>query len=98
MDLKKYVKLCGESANRKGWIITWLDLPQYLMATIHELTDGFDRGWRDDNKEKMQEEIGDCLVRLFHMCHDLDIDIETILQRIMEENEKRPFKHGHKRI
>lgn len=98
MDLKEYVKKCGESANRKGWFIVWEDLPEYLMATIHELTDGFDRGWRDDLHDKMEEEIGDCLVRLFHICHDLDVDIETILQRLMEENEKRPHKHGRKRM
>lgn len=98
MDLKEYVRRCGESANRKGWLITWEHLPEYLMATIHELTDGFDTGWRDDDGAKMSEEIADCLVRLFHICHDLNIPIEDILARIMEENEKRPHKHGRVRM
>jgi NTP pyrophosphatase (non-canonical NTP hydrolase) len=98
MELREYVKRCGESANRHGWTITWPELPAYLMATIDELTDGFEKGWRNDNKEKMNEEIGDCFVRLFHICHDLDIDIETVLERIMKNNERRTYKHGHQRI
>ena len=97
-NLKWYIEKCGESANRKGWFITWEHLPEYLMATIHELTDGFDTGWRDDDETKMSEEIADCIVRLFHICHDLNIPIEDILTRIMEENEKRPHKHGRKRM
>jgi len=98
MDLKEWVELCGKSANEKGWKVTWEQLPAYLLATLHELTDGFDRGWRDDNKEKMYEEIGDCLIRLFHIIHDLEIPIERILERIVEQNKKRPYKHGRKRI
>lgn len=98
MNLREYIKFCGESANRKGWFITWEHLPEYLMATIHELTEGFDSGWRDDNKAKMSEEVVDCLVRLFHIAHDLNIPVETILTRVMEENEKRPYKHGRARM
>jgi len=244
-DLSWYIKKCGEAANKKGWKITWEILPEYLMATIDEICDGFEDGWRGgdkeslvyiagfmdgegcisfskkntsynvhinisntnrnilnwiqktlkergiimklypkkkekatdkqgyrlecfkmedvkkllgllfpylkgkrkqallvleflirrekerakkyrahlskreleivtevhnlnhqevveiplkDGKDKFNEEIGDCLVRLFHMCYDLNIPIEDILQKIMEENEKRPYKHGHKRI
>lgn len=98
MELKEYIKKSGESANRKGWKVTWETYPFYLLATIDELTDSFDRGWRDDNKEKAFEEIGDCLIRLFHIIHDLEIPIEEILARLMEENEKRPYKHGHVRL
>jgi len=97
-DLKWYIKNCGESANSKGWKVTWEDLPAFLMATIDELTNGFEKGWRDDKPDKMNEEIGDCFVRLFHICHDLDIPLEEILERIMKNNEKRVKLHGHKKI
>jgi len=98
MELREYIKKCGESANRKGWKVTWENLSEFLILTIHELTDGYDKGMRDDNREKMQEEIGDCLIRLFHIIHDLEIPIEEILKRLMEENERRPYLHGHKRL
>ena len=96
--IAKYIKRCGESANKKGWKITWEHYPEYLLATIDELMDSFEKGWRDDNIKKASFEIGDCFVRLFHICHDLDIPIEEILEKIMKNNEKRKFKHGHKRI
>lgn len=98
MELKELIKRCGEEANKKGWKVTWESYPAYLLATIDELTDSFDSGWRDDNKAKAYEEIGDCLIRLFHIIHDLEIPIEDILTRLLEENKKRPFKHGRKRI
>jgi len=93
-----YIEECGKSANKKGWKVNWEMFPAYILATIDELTDSFEKGWRDDNKEKAWEEIGDCFVRLFHICHDLKIPLEEILERIMEENKSRPYKHGHKRI
>lgn len=94
-DLKWYIKKCGESANKKGWLITWDSYPEYILATIDELTDSFEKGWRDDKKEKAFEEIGDCLVRIFHICHDLGIPMEKILKRLMKNNEKRAHLHGH---
>jgi len=98
MELEEYIKECGEAANEKGWVITWETLPRFLLATIDELTDAFESGWRDDKKEKANEEICDCLVRLFHICHDLEIPAEKILKRIMKNNKKRAYKHGHKRM
>jgi NTP pyrophosphatase (non-canonical NTP hydrolase) len=98
LELNEYIRLCGESANRKGWKVTWEHLPEFLMATIDELFDGFEKGWRNDKPIKMYTEVGDCFVRLFHICHDLDIPLEEILQKIMRNNERRVYKHGHKQI
>ena len=96
--LSYYLKECGEAANQKGWKVTWTELPAYLMATIDELCDGFERGWRDNKEKKMHVEIGDCFIRLFHISHDLNIPLEKILIRLLEENKSRPYKHGHERI
>jgi len=98
MELKEYIRLCGESANKHGWHVTWDDYPEYCLAAIDELMDSFEKGWRKNNKKKAEEEIGDCFVRLFHYCHDLDIPMEDILERIMKNNERRVYKHGNKRI
>lgn len=98
MNLKDLIEKCGKAANKKGWKITWETYPEYLLATIDELSDSFDNGWRNDDKEKAFEEIGDCFVRLFHLCHDLNIDLEKILMKLLKENEKRPYKHGRIRI
>lgn len=48
----------------------------------------------DNWKEHFEEEIADIFVRLFHMCGDLDIDIEKALEKKMKYNQERPYKHG----
>jgi len=98
LEIKELIEICGKSANKKGWKITWETLPLYLLCTLHELTDGFDKGWRNNNHDKMNEEIGDCFIRLFHICYDLEIPIEEILDRLIKENKERPFKHGHENL
>lgn len=98
VELKDLIKECGECANKHGWKVTWESYPEYILAAIDELMDSFERGWRNNNKEKAYDEIGDCFVRLFHYCHDLDIPLEDILKRLIKNNKKRSYKHGHKRI
>jgi len=96
--LAYYIKECGEDAKKHGWHVTWDSYPEYILAAIDELMDSFEKGWRKDNKEKAFEEIGDCFVRLFHYCYDLNIPIEDILKRLMANNKRRAYKHGNKRI
>lgn len=98
MEIKEYIRKCGEAANKKGWKITWETFPTYMALTAHEVLDAVDKGWRDDNKKKAYEEIGDTFVRLFHVCHDLDIPIEEILERILKNNKRRKYRHGHRKI
>jgi NTP pyrophosphatase (non-canonical NTP hydrolase) len=45
-------------------------------------------------KEHFEEEIADLLIRTFHLCGDLDIDIDKALKTKMEYNKKRPYKHN----
>jgi NTP pyrophosphatase (non-canonical NTP hydrolase) len=98
MELLEYIKICGESANAKGWKITWETFPIFMALTAHEVLDAVDKGWRNDNKEKAEDEIGDTFVRLFHICHDLNVDLESILKRIIKNNKKRQYHHGHVRL
>lgn len=50
----------------------------------------------DNWEEHFEEEVADIFVRLFHMCGDLDIDIEKVLEKKMKFNKTRPFKHNKK--
>lgn len=56
--------------------------------------DGINKIHCDNWKEHFEEEIADTFVRLFHLCGDLEIDIEKVLEKKMEYNKKRPHKHG----
>jgi hypothetical protein len=93
------IKKCGEAANKKGWRVKWdgparESFPTFVTLTAHELLDAVDKGWRDNNRPKAFEELGDSLVRHFHIIHDLNVQMPTILRRILKENENRPYKHG----
>ena len=102
-QLRYLIDTCGKAANKKGFKVKWNGeakkaFPTFVTLTAHELLDAVDKGWRNDDKEKAFEEIGDCFVRLFHICYDLEIPLEKILLKIMEENKKRAYKHGKKII
>jgi NTP pyrophosphatase (non-canonical NTP hydrolase) len=43
-------------------------------------------------------EIADLLIRVFHLCGDLGIDIEAALRMKMEKNESRPYHHGRANV
>ena len=97
-EIEILIKECGESANAKGWKITWETFPTYIALTAHEVLDSVDKGWRNDDKKKAFVEIGDTFVRLFHICHDLNIPLKEILKKIMKNNRKRKYRHGHVKI
>lgn len=103
LTLNQLIKECGEAANKKGWTIKWdgtakESFPIFMTLTAHEILDAVDKGWRDNNKKKAFEELGDGFVREFHICHDLNIPMQDILKRIMKENEDRPYRHGRVKL
>jgi NTP pyrophosphatase (non-canonical NTP hydrolase) len=67
-----------------------------LSEAMEDWRDGKLRFYYDENgKPKgFETEIADCLIRLFHMCGDLNIDIEKVLNVKMSYNKTRPFHHG----
>lgn len=56
--------------------------------------DGKNKIHCDNWREHFEEEIADVFIRLFHMCGDLEIDLEKILEKKMKYNKKRKFRHG----
>jgi len=56
--------------------------------------DGKNKIHCDNWKEHFEDEVADILIRLFHMCGDLDIDLLTVLRRKMQYNINREHLHG----
>jgi len=96
LELKDLIEECGKEANKKGWKVDWKSFPIYMALTAHEVLDSVDKGWRNDDRKKAMEEIGDTLIRLFHIIHDMNFPIEDELRRIMRNNKRREFRHGKK--
>lgn len=49
-------------------------------------------------KDSFEDEISDALIRLFHLCGLLGIDIDTHVRLKMEYNKTREHKHGGKKF
>lgn len=52
------------------------------------------RSDENDWKESFEEEIADTFIRLFDFCGNYSIDIETYINKKMDYNESREWKHG----
>lgn len=95
--IEDLVKEATETANSKGFHVTWDTVPTYLMLVVTELSEAME-AWRDDDIESFKEEISDVLIRIFHICGDLKIDISNAVRAKMLANKTRPYKHGRKRL
>jgi len=48
------------------------------------------------DKEKVGEELADCVIRIFDFCGGRNIDLQKILYQKIEVNKKRAYRHGKK--
>jgi len=56
--------------------------------------DGKNKIHCDNWKEHFEAEIADIVIRTLHLVGDLDIDLESILEKKMKYNKKRSHLHG----
>jgi NTP pyrophosphatase (non-canonical NTP hydrolase) len=55
--------------------------------------------YREDGKpEGIPSELADVVIRLLDICGYLNIDLEAALIEKMTYNEKRPYRHGGKKL
>ncbi len=97
LEIERLIKDCKENANNHGWLIHWdkhnfdyenkkiLSIGDALCLCHSELSEALE-AHRDNDIEHFSEEIADEFIRLFHLCGDLNIDIE---KHISEKNDKK---------
>lgn len=104
-DMQKIVITWAES---KGWYpdpdLTFATMIALLHSEVSEALEAFrkigmedytDRGGKPDD---VASELADILIRLLHYCAVLGVDLEHEFDRKMAYNEKRPFRHGGKKL
>lgn len=97
MRLKELCELCYKIAHEKGFYDKYEEsgrpISEMLMLIVTELGEACEAD-RKNNWDNFKEEIADTFIRLADMCGYLDIDIETEIEKKVEINKKRPYRHG----
>jgi len=108
-QIQTYIKESKRNANEHGWLIKWsndncisenykiISIGEALCLCHSELSEALE-AFRKDDFEHFKEEIADEFIRLFHLCGDLDINIENEIKIKMNKNKNRPKYHGKKNL
>ena len=94
MKLKELCEKSHEIAKKTGW---WdnTTIQEKILMTIVELSEAVQKD-RAGDEAGFHEEICDVFIRLADLTEYLGIDIEAEIERKMEINKKRGYKHGKK--
>jgi NTP pyrophosphatase (non-canonical NTP hydrolase) len=98
--MKKTIQqLCEEAfstAKSKGWH----DEPREFgtsLALIHaEVSEALEADRRHEGINRVTEELADVCIRVFDLCGYYGWDLETAIEKKMEYNKLRTYKHGGK--
>ena len=79
----------------KGSAITTYNfaIGNMLMLIVSEVAEAQD-GLRKKDTDNFSEELADVAIRLADLCGGLGINLEYEIEKKMEKNKLRPYKHG----
>lgn len=111
MELKTLQSDIGAWAARKGWDFEEDQIPEKLMLICTEIAEAMEdfrvdnhgMAWNEYRRDNGNKPIGfgielaDAAIRILHLCDDLGIDLDAMIEVKMSYNEKREYRHGGKR-
>ena len=89
MDLKKTQKDIWQNKINKGFNTT--DVNKEFCLLYGEVAEAYD-AWKK-KKEDLNEELADIAIYLMGLSEMLGFDLESEIQKKVEKNEKRVYKH-----
>ncbi len=102
--MKELCKRINAINTANGWKVIrpgdWKDKHRVpaVLALIHSEVSEALEGFRHDDRENFDEEIADVMIRCFDLCGGLGIDIEAEIEKKLEANIRREYRHGGKRL
>lgn len=109
MNINDTVKKVTDTATEKGWSFTEKDIPEKIALCHSELSEALEEYraghlpsdiYNDAQSLKPEGfgiELADCVIRIMHLCGQLNIDLENALEIKMTYNDTRSFRHGGKK-
>ena len=86
----------AEYRESKGFVTSWENMPEKLCLVHSEVSEALE-AYRKDDRANFAEEIADTIIRCLDITGTLGIDIEAEIQKKMERNRNREYRHGGKR-
>lgn len=108
MNLNDYCEESWDVAYSKGWHAVYRsfgDLIALIHSEVSEALEAFRESGQvrlvsfvDGKPEGVPIELADVLIRIFDLCEDYEIDLETAYRIKTEYNKSRDYRHGGKRL
>jgi NTP pyrophosphatase (non-canonical NTP hydrolase) len=86
-----------ETAKSKGWHDQPRSFGEFISLVHAEVSEALEADRRNEGKERVAEELGDVLIRIFDGSIEFGLDIETAILTKMAYNRTRSYKHGGKK-
>jgi NTP pyrophosphatase (non-canonical NTP hydrolase) len=101
--MNELMKRIRKINDKNGWLFlknAWDDkyfLPTKLLLVITEVVEAVE-AFRNHKYYNFNEEMADIFIRLLDICSGMDINIVEEINKKLDVLEKRPFRHGNKKI
>jgi NTP pyrophosphatase (non-canonical NTP hydrolase) len=80
---------------QKGFHDDYRSVPESLCLIHGEVSEALEADRKGD-EENFSEELADICLRVFDLAGSMDIDLEGAIEKKMQKNRNRPYKHGKK--
>lgn len=101
MNVRQMQKVIERINRDKGWYDverTVGDLVSLIHSEVSEALEAFRKSPEETMQEDIGEELADIIIRTLDMASRLGVDMQVVLERKIEKNRHRGYRHGGRRL